>query len=156
GNRIGTNGDGTSDTAERNVIVADDDVEIFGQSTIVAGNYIGTDITGTMSLLPDADAGIWIQPGASGTRVGVNSGDPDAAAEANVISGILSASSSTGVRIQGASNTTVAGNFIGTDPTGTFRVGNGTGVALIGGSTNNVIGGTVAADRNIISGNTAA
>ena len=44
---------------------------------------------------------------------------------------------------------TIAGNFIGTDPTGTASRSNGSGVA--GGST--IIGGTTPADRNLISGN---
>src|SRR6185503_6308799 len=47
----------------------------------------------------------------------------------------------------------VKGNYIGTDATGTSAVGNTRGVA-ISSSTNNLIGGTTAADRNVISGNT--
>jgi hypothetical protein len=45
----------------------------------------------------------------------------------------------------------ILGNYLGTDYTGTLALGNDVGVSLIGGG--NVIGGTTAADRNVISGN---
>jgi hypothetical protein len=50
-----------------------------------------------------------------------------------------------------AANNTVAGNFIGVDPTGMTAVTTGAGVLIIGQS-NNTIGGTSPADRNLISG----
>ncbi|MDQ2783778.1 MAG: hypothetical protein M3Y58_02110 [Chloroflexota bacterium] len=46
----------------------------------------------------------------------------------------------------------VQANYIGTDPTGGASVANGTGI-YIATASNNLIGGTVAAARNIISGN---
>ena len=46
------------------------------------------------------------------------------------------------------------GNFIGTTTAGTAALGNSTGgILLTTGATNNVIGGTTAAARNVISGN---
>ena len=48
----------------------------------------------------------------------------------------------------------IAGNYLGTDPTGTIARGNTTGVGL--NSTNNIVGGTTAADRNLIAGNTSS
>ena len=48
---------------------------------------------------------------------------------------------------------TVAGNFIGTDPTGSSPAGNGTQGVLIFGGSGNTVGGTLASDRNVISGN---
>ena len=64
------------------------------------------------------------------------------AADRNVISG-----NSTGVEILGGSDNLIAGNYIGTDPTGSSAIGNGplnanNDVAIGGGSTNNTVGGT--------------
>jgi hypothetical protein len=57
-------------------------------------------------------------------------------------------------RSGGGDGNIIAGNFIGTDPTGTLDLGNGgDGVFIRGDSDNNVIGGTNPADRNVISGN---
>ena len=53
----------------------------------------------------------------------------------------------------GTEDTTVAGNFIGTDPTGTIAVANGGDGVEINGAFNNTIGGTVAGAGNLISGN---
>ena len=55
-----------------------------------------------------------------------------------------------GIEVNGNENT-VAGNFIGTDVTGTLARGNSVGVRVTGAA--NVIGGTARADRNLISGN---
>jgi hypothetical protein len=57
-----------------------------------------------------------------------------------------------GVEIEGSETGTVAGNFIGTDPTGTRDRGNaGIGVATSGPDT--TVGGASLAARNLISGN---
>jgi titin len=53
----------------------------------------------------------------------------------------------------GASNSTIAGNYIGTDVAGTGDQGNAEHGILILASASNTIGGTAAADRNLISGN---
>lgn len=51
----------------------------------------------------------------------------------------------------------IAGNFIGTNPAGTVAVANGVGglggVILVSNSSNNTVGGTTPAARNLISGN---
>jgi CSLREA domain-containing protein len=59
-----------------------------------------------------------------------------------------------GLRIEGAEATgnKVTGNYIGTDATGTQSLGNFSGVRVSSGS-GNTIGGTTAAERNVISGN---
>jgi len=56
-----------------------------------------------------------------------------------------------GLELSGTGHHTIVGNFIGTNITGTAAQGNFTGISVISGS--NVIGGTTAADRNVISGN---
>ena len=53
-----------------------------------------------------------------------------------------------------AGGNTVAGNFIGTDATGTVALGNsGFGTVAVSGVSDNHIGGATPADRNLISGN---
>jgi hypothetical protein len=82
----------------------------FTNHTIVEGNYIGTDPTGT-------------------TAVGNTFGIEDVSAFgnnsflANVISG-----NATGMQLDSATNETVQGNLIGTDATGTTAVGNTVGI----------------------------
>ena len=67
----------------------------------------------------------------------------------------------TGILIQGtseggANRNTIAGNFIGTDTTGTIAPESMTdGVVLVGAAAENIIGGFAAEDRNLISGNDA-
>ncbi len=63
---------------------------------------------------------------------------------------------STGIELHSDGNV-VEGNFVGTDPTGISALPNGNGgvFALFGGTgSNNTIGGTTPAARNVISGNT--
>ncbi|MCP4291126.1 MAG: hypothetical protein GY780_04760, partial [bacterium] len=62
--------------------------------------------------------------------------------------------SGAGIRLDLLGSNTVAGNYVGTDATGTLDAGNGThGISIYGPSTGNTIGGTNTADRNLISGN---
>ena len=61
------------------------------------------------------------------------------------------------ILIRASSNNVVAGNFLGTNPAGTAAgPGNNRGIFIgaVAPTNNNRVGGTVAADRNIISGNT--
>ena len=53
-------------------------------------------------------------------------------------------------------NNIIAGNYIGLTPDGTTPAGNKTGVLLINGAENNVIGGADSADKNIISASSYA
>ncbi|HTD21246.1 MAG TPA: plastocyanin/azurin family copper-binding protein [Terriglobales bacterium] len=56
-----------------------------------------------------------------------------------------------GILVIGNGNNTIAGNFIGTNASGTAAAGNGDGILIQ--TANNTIGGTLAAARNLISGN---
>jgi titin len=164
GNRIGTNGDGIGDAAERNIISANgfQGVAIFGSganNNIVAGNYIGTDVTGAKGL-GNHNNGVFIANSAQGNRIGISSGDTNAAMERN----ILSANAFAGVEItgSGSNGNIVAGNYIGTDATGSSALGNhAQGVFIDTGAANNVIGtngdgvGDVL-ERNILSANSFA
>jgi parallel beta-helix repeat protein len=70
------------------------------------------------------------------------------AGEGNVISG----NNGTGVFIKGGAGNVVKGNYIGTNADGTAAKPNSGGVVIIGGG-QNIIGGSTAGDRNVISGN---
>jgi len=54
-----------------------------------------------------------------------------------------------------ATNVRIEGNFLGTDPSGTTARGSDVGVFILGAS-DNTVGGTTLASRNLISGNNAA
>ena len=58
-----------------------------------------------------------------------------------------------GILLAFAGGNTIAQNMIGTDPSGTVDQGNAFHGIVIFQSPNNVIGGTVGSDRNVISGN---
>jgi parallel beta-helix repeat protein len=110
----------------------------------VAGNYIGTDVTGTGGIANNR--GIQIFDASNSTIGGTTTG------ARNLISG----NSNTGVWIEGstATSNTIEGNYIGTDITGTGQIGNLFGIYIYN-SANNLIGGTTAGARNLISGNGA-
>ncbi|MFM8274801.1 MAG: hypothetical protein ACKODX_21055, partial [Gemmata sp.] len=110
----------------------------------IIGNHIGLDSTSNTGA-SIVSSGVCIKRGATGANIGGTS--PGAR---NVISG----SGLGGVYIAdpGTSNNVVAGNYIGTDATGTRQIINRIGVIITGGASNNRIGGTSAAERNVISG----
>ena len=57
-----------------------------------------------------------------------------------------------GILLLGAGSNVIQGNYIGVDPTGTLSRSNGSGISIFN-SSNNLIGGTSSAARNVISGN---
>ncbi|HUT91729.1 MAG TPA: right-handed parallel beta-helix repeat-containing protein [Thermoguttaceae bacterium] len=117
------------------------------RNNLFTGNKIGTNLAGNAALSNVCD-GIRIQ-GAPDNIIG-----GAALADHNVISGNKHA----GLHIEGAKakNTSVQGNYIGTDVLGTSPVPNGVGVRIVD-APQNAIGGTVAnfgdRPRNVISGN---
>src|SRR5665213_300271 len=56
------------------------------------------------------------------------------------------------IRMENLGSNVIQGNFLGTDPSGTLALGNGEGGVVIDNSPGNLIGGTTAAARNLISG----
>ena len=168
GNLIGTNGDGTNDAIERNIISGNSLVGVWitGAGTnnnIIAGDYVGTNATGSTAL-PNGTSpaingkvdltgvGVAIEAGASFNRIGTNGSDADSAGERNILSG----NNNDGLEIggSGSSGNLVAGNFIGLAASGTAPIGNQeAGILLYNGATANTIGGITAALRNVIGGN---
>jgi len=115
--------------------------------TVVEGNFVGTDSSGTAAVNANGGTGIVLSGGATVNTIGGT-----APGAGNVVSGNPNA----GVEITGAgtSSNVVAGNKIGTDVSGmNFVAGQPVGVLISAGASANTIGGTVAASRNVISGN---
>ncbi|WP_412069037.1 T9SS type A sorting domain-containing protein [Rubrivirga sp. IMCC43871] len=130
--RIGTDGDGVDDLAERNVISGNgrDGVEVFRVFSVrVAGNRIGTTAAGTAAL-PNEGSGIFVQE-SSDIQVGTNGDGSHDDAEANVIAnnrldGVRGRDAGA-FRVSGGPETSasVLGNVI--------RANGGLGINLVGG-----------------------
>jgi titin len=163
-NLVGTNGDGKNDAVERNLLSGNghSGVRITGagaNQNVVAGNFIGTDVSGKV-LIGNGRDGVSIENGAQFNLIGTNGNSVDDIGERNIIVGSRFSGVAIGFGVNtGTSFNVVAGNFIGTDVTGTVALPNGDGVALGGaGAQFNLIGTNgkdkdVAGERNIISGN---
>ncbi len=127
------------------------DAAILVQSNlnIIAGNYIGTDLTGTVA---QPNRGGVLLDGTNATSNTVGGFVP---ADRNVISG----NNATGVIIRnGASNNFVTGNFIGTNAAGTAALGNqGSGVSVFLGTGNSVFANVISGNLNggVAAGNTS-
>lgn len=170
GNRIGTNAAGTTGignagdgvyvqggahgaTLRDNLISGnlDDGVEIVDVSSghVIRGNTIGLDAAGA-DALGNGDHGVVLYNGVSATTIGGST-----VGERNLISGNVGS----GIVVDGnggvaTTGNVVIGNYIGTDAGGTQDQGNvGAGVRIIGGALNTRVGGTAAADANLIAYN---
>jgi hypothetical protein len=94
-----------------------------------------------------------------GTNTGIQNTDAiltfTSSADGSTVRGlVLNRAGSSGIRVSGTDGVVIAGNFIGTNPTGDTDLGNlFAGIILNNGPTNVTIGGLTPADRNLISGN---
>jgi len=131
---------------EANIISANDDGIVMGgagaDNNLVKGNLIGVDASGTGPL--SNHNGVHILAEARGNVIGGS--DPG---DRNIISG----NEGVGITIRGSANI-VQGNYIGTDVSGTTAIPNGMeGIWIAPGAQDNIIGGSTAQERNVISGN---
>jgi CSLREA domain-containing protein len=119
-----------------------DGMVVEANGTVLEGNYIG--------LRPNGSN--------SGNVTGV-----DLRSDNNTIGGTTLGARNVisdnvfGIELTGSSGNLIQGNYIGTNPAGTGPAGSqGTGIVtnILAGSDNNTVGGTIAAARNVISGNT--
>jgi hypothetical protein len=126
---------------------------------LVAGNYLGTDPSGTVAL-GNLGNGVTVQIGANKNTIGGTT--PGAR---NVISGnggngiyLLDGYVLAGNYVtRNTANNVIQGNFIGTDATGNVAVGNGNdGVFLDIVRVSETVGGTAPGAGNLISGNHAS
>ncbi len=149
---------GGSTVTARNIIAASNfsgvhilDEDATGNATgnWVAGNYIGTDVTGSVAL-GNGTHGIHIDLGAASNRIGT---DGDGIAD-NIERNVISANQSNGIRLADVANISIQGNYIGTDAEGEQPLGNqGPGIRVVRSIGDIQIGGSSAAERNVISGN---
>jgi len=106
-------------------------------SHTITGNFIGTDPTGTVT----SSSGIGIQlVGSMGSIIGGT-----APGARNVIS-----TSGEAILLDGSTNTTVQGNYIGTDKTGTVALGSGRGIDVTDNSSGSLIGGVASGAGNVV------
>ena len=144
---------GGTTPAARNIISGNGNgLELYDNSddSIIEGNYIGTDVTGEVSL-GNSFLGSFFKDdivlrGISNSTIGGT-----AAGAGNVISG----GSNYGIDsfVIGSGNLAIQGNLIGTDATGTRPLPNTNSGIDISGESNVTIGGSVAGAGNVISGN---
>lgn len=136
---------GGTTVADRNIVSGNSSNSGIGlgggltSGNVIVGNYIGTDVTGTISI--GNNVGIYVIQAAHNNRIG-----GPTAAERNLISG----NHSSGVGLFTNGNT-VQGNIIGPYANGATGVSNFYGVEI--GGNNNVIGGTAAGEGNVIARN---
>ncbi len=165
GNRIGTNAAGNAALGNiQNGVTINEDLNLVGGTTInarniisgngangvrvqagavlVQGNYIGTDVTGTVGLGNQA-SGVYAF-GMGSIQIG--GGEPGSM-------NVISANGLFGVYVEDGSNeVSVFGNRIGTDRAGTFALGNIKGGVRLAG-TGHEVGAAFSGARNLISGN---
>ena len=113
--------------------------------SVVQGNFIGTDVTGSTAV-GNASDGVIINFGSANNTIG---GTTPAAR--NLISG----NGGNGVRSDYHPNT-VQGNFIGTQGNGVSPLGNGSNGVLINSTVSNAIGGSASGAGNTIAFNGGA
>jgi hypothetical protein len=125
---------------------------------VVEGNFIGTDITGTVAV-PNM-YGVGISGGAQGNIIGGTFVQSGIHSSRNIISG--NTKYGVGLFDRFTSGNVVEDNYIGTEVTGTVALPNFDGVALYDAASGNFVGQTVTAGTihnfygNRICGNTSA
>jgi hypothetical protein len=111
-------------------------------SNVVQGNWVGLNAAGT-GTLGNAGDGIFVRAGADYTLIG---GDAPGAGNWVVASGLV------GIEVDGGSaGTVIQGNRIGTNAAGTANWGSQqNGILLEGGASGTLVGGTTAAQANVV------
>jgi titin len=121
-------------------------LEINAGTNSIQGNYIGLDVTGTLSR-PNgnegSDEGIFVVLSWNNVIGGTNVSDRN----------VISSSGGAGIYLNGGGGHVILGNFIGTTAGGTKRLANGNNGILAYTSATNVIGGATPGAGNVIAGN---
>ena len=148
-NRSAWNLIGGTNSTQRNLVSSTNHEGIYladvrSYSNVIQGNFIGTTVSGTAPL-GNLTYGIFVYNSCSNLIGGSSPG------AGNLISG----NSWAGLALTDVNTkrNVVQGNIIGLDATGTLVLGNTNVGVMISLASANVIGGTVPAARNVISGN---
>jgi hypothetical protein len=141
----GNNMIGGDTAAAGNVISGNNRGIELGSGDVVEGNFIGTDLTGTIAV-PNVNIGV--NHAIGGSTIGGLTSTPGTP-PGNLISGNGIAGL---VIVLPASGDTVEGNIIGADVTGTHPLGNDLGISIVH-ATACTIGGTDAGAANIVAFN---
>lgn len=120
---------------------ATDGIRLESARNTVQGNYIGTDVSGTI-VRANRQYGVFVLGGWSNTIGGTTITDR------NVISG-----NDTGIYLLNCFGTIVQGNYIGVSASGMADLGNTNNGIVIYAAENNLVGGATTGARNVISGN---
>ncbi len=126
------------------ILIGSSNESSFGNNNTIAGNYIGTDITGKNVFSENVfseyqNTGIAVNK--DNNRIGGN-----LPSERNIICGNID-----GIAVSHNGNS-ILGNYIGVDVSGKLPLGNYRGIYVNVG-TNNIIGGAGSGERNIVSSN---
>ena len=160
GNIVGLNASGTSAIANSTGIYVNSSTNLIGGTSALARNVISGNTNNGLALHGDSNTvqGNYIGTNSAGTAAIANFTGVFTASSNNQIGGtsagarnVISGNSNEGIFLNGSSNA-VQGNYIGLNAAGTAAIANTYGVTVNSGS-GNTIGGTSAAVRNIISGN---
>lgn len=150
GNLIGGAAAGVRNVVSGNLLVG---MKLGGTANVVQGNYVGVDATGERAL-GNGFGQFAVQPGIGGPGISLVQpfGGQPPATNFMVSGNVISGNAGHGLHI-GGSGAKVEGNLVGANAGGTVAIPNGFSGISIDGGTDNVIGGTTATQRNLISGN---
>lgn len=155
---IGTNGDGSNDGNEGNLI-SDNDQGVQIRRTdnvLIAGNIIGLDKFGSAPL-GNRFNGLFVRDAVSRNVIGYNGAT--SSQPADIYRNVISSNGNDAIRLFNSDNQVISNNYLGTDISGTVARGNRNfGIQLQGTSSNNIIGtdadgNSDILERNIISAN---
>ncbi len=149
GNQIGGTGPNEGNVVGNNgfsgVIINEN-----SDNNVVEGNIIGLQADG-VTPAGNGGHGVLIQLASDNNRIGGTTADAANVISGNSTGGIYVDGSTDATHTTAVTNTTIQGNLIGTDVTGTVAVSNaGNNVNINQGATNTLVGGAVTGAGNVI------
>lgn len=121
-----------------------------GNGAVIAGNFVGTDVTGTVPLVGAGSSGVYVFAGGEGFGGSILIGGVTPAVR-NVIVGRGRPAIWMPDGGGASAKVTIQGNYVGLDTTGTRSLGGEEGIELSK-AVGVIIGGTIAGSGNVLSG----